>query len=124
MVNFPLTFYFHENFSPCALNGDDVASQSFLPDWLLFTRENSTTNQRRYTDHYRVTSSQWNVSGCARVNSKYTKQRDICFFLLPITVALEVSEVSLNLVPLKCLIQGSACQVLKKTDMAVKVGTI
>ncbi|XP_020604165.1 tetratricopeptide repeat protein 39C-like [Orbicella faveolata] len=34
--------------------------------------------------------------------------------------ALEASEVSLNLIPLKCLIQGSACRVLKKTDMAVK----
>lgn len=58
----------------------------------------------------------------APVNSKYTKQREICLFCFIFSVALEASEVSLNLIPLKCLIQGSACRVLKKTDMAVKVG--
>ena len=42
----------------------------------------------------------------------------LCF-----TVALEVCQVSVNLVPLKSLIQGSACQVLKKTDLAIKVCT-
>ncbi|KAJ7325649.1 Tetratricopeptide repeat protein 39C [Desmophyllum pertusum] len=34
--------------------------------------------------------------------------------------ALEECQVSANLIPLKSLIQGSACQVLKKTDLAVK----
>lgn len=42
----------------------------------------------------------------------------LCFF----DVALEASEVSLNLIPVKCLIQGSASQVLKKTETAIKVG--
>ena len=49
---------------------------------------------------------------------------EICLFLFSFSVELEASEVSLNLIPLKCLIQGSACQVLKKTDMAVKVSAI
>jgi len=44
----------------------------------------------------------------------------MCCALFSFSVALEASEVSLNLIPLKCLIQGSASQVLKKTDMAVK----
>lgn len=37
---------------------------------------------------------------------------------------VEECQVSANLVPLKSLIQGSACQVLKKTDLAVKVRAI
>ena len=39
-----------------------------------------------------------------------------------VVVALEECKVSSNLIPIKSLIQGAACKVLKKTDLAVQVG--
>lgn len=54
------------------------------------------------------------------INCSYNRNKFVSFCFLKI-VALEECPVSSTLVPLKSLIQGSACQVLKKTDLAVKV---
>ena len=101
-------------------NSDDVASQFCLWLVVIYARK-FVRDGARITDELRHQSA-WKE---APINSKYTKQRDIFLrFVFFFAVALEASEVSLNLVPLKCLIQGSASQVLKKTDMAVKVGVM
>lgn len=50
----------------------------------------------------------------------YEEVLNPCLFIADV----EECQVSANLVPLKSLIQGSACQVLKKTDLAVKVRVI